>query len=77
MEREESSRTFQQVAADFFSSGNQEYLAYVDRASGWISVFSFNKVGVITKLTSATATIKKRVSFTKLFMYSLFAPTLG
>ena len=49
MEREEPSRPFEQVAADFFSYGNREYLAYVDRASGWVSVCCFNKIGVTTK----------------------------
>ena len=39
MEREEPSRPFEQVGADFFSYGNREYLAYVDRASGWLSVW--------------------------------------
>ena len=37
------------MAADFFSYGNREYLAYVDRASGWVSVCCFNKIGVTTK----------------------------
>ena len=49
MEREEPSRPFEQVGADFFSYGNREYLSYVDRASGWISVCCFNKIGVSTK----------------------------
>ena len=49
MEREEPSRPFEQVGADFFSYGNREYLAYVDRATGWISVCCFNKIGVSTK----------------------------
>jgi transposase InsO family protein len=49
MEREEPSRTFQMVAADFFSYGNREYLAYVERASGWMSICCFNKIGVSTK----------------------------
>ena len=49
MEGEEPSRTFQMVTADFFSYGNREYLAYVDRASGWMSICYFNKIGFRTK----------------------------
>ena len=33
MEREEPSRTFKMVAADFFSYGTREYLLFVDQAS--------------------------------------------
>ena len=39
MEREEPSRPFEQVAADFFTWGNRDYLAYVDRATRWVEVF--------------------------------------
>ena len=46
VEREEPSRPFQIVAADFFSYGPREYLAYVDRLSGWVSIVCFNKIGV-------------------------------
>ena len=44
--REEPNRPFQIVAADFFSYGSKEYLAYVDRFSGWTSLVCFNKIGV-------------------------------
>ena len=47
--REEPTRPFQIVGSDFFSYGNREYLAYVDRASGWVSVICFNEIGVSTK----------------------------
>ena len=46
LEREEPSRPLQIVAADFYSYGPREYLAYVDRLSGWVSIVCFNKIGV-------------------------------
>ena len=45
-EDEQPTRPFQTVGADFFSYGGKEYLAYVDRASGWVSIVCFNKNGV-------------------------------
>merc|ERR1712179_131618 len=47
--REEPTRPFQMFGSDFFSNGNREYLAHVDRASKQVSVVSFNKIGVSTK----------------------------
>jgi len=32
---------FQKVCADYFTTENHSYLAYVDRFSGWISIFHF------------------------------------
>ena len=49
MEREKTLRTFQHVAAYLFSYGNQKYLAYVDRANGWILIRCFIKIGISTK----------------------------
>ena len=48
MKREEPSRIFQRVAADFLSYANREYLSCVDRASGWISICCLNKIDVST-----------------------------
>ena len=48
VERDQPSRPFQIVAADFFSYGGREYLAYVDRLSGWSSIVCFGKSGIST-----------------------------
>ena len=49
MEREEPSQIYEIVAAYLFYYGNREYLLYVDRARGWISICCFNKICVSTK----------------------------
>ena len=39
-------RPFQCVAADLFTEGKRDFLAFVDRFSGWPTIHVFNKVGV-------------------------------
>ena len=45
-EHEQPTRPFEQLGADFFSYRGKEYLAYVDRASRWVSIVCFNRNGV-------------------------------
>ena len=42
----EPTKPFECVAADLFTIGRKEYLAYTDRLSGWPIVHAFNKAGI-------------------------------
>ena len=41
-------KPFECVIADLFTIGGKEYLAYIDRLSGWPVVHAFNKAGITT-----------------------------
>ena len=45
---EEPTKPFECVAADLFTIAGKEYLAYMDRLSGWPVVHAFNKAGITT-----------------------------
>ena len=45
---QEPTKPFECVRADPFTIGGKEYLAYIDRLSGWPVVHAFNKAGITT-----------------------------
>jgi hypothetical protein len=47
-DKEEPTKPFECVAADLFTIAGKEYLAYMDRLSGWPVVHDFNKAGITT-----------------------------
>ena len=47
-EGQEPTKPFECVGADLFTIGGKEYLAYIDRLSGWPVVHAFNKAGITT-----------------------------
>ena len=47
-DEQEPTKPFECMAADLFTIGGKEYLAYMDRLSGWPVVHAFNKAGITT-----------------------------
>ena len=47
-EEQQPTRPFECVGADLFTVGGKEYLAYIDRLSGWPVVYAFNNAGITT-----------------------------
>ena len=47
-EEQQPTRPFECVGAELFTVGGKEYLAYIDRFSGWPVVHDFNKAGSTT-----------------------------
>ena len=47
-DEQEPTKPFECVGADLFTIGGKEYLAYIDRLSGWPVVHAFNKAGITT-----------------------------